>query len=222
MEANDELLKAKIIAERGAGTTAFASTKWTGLLAFRKPTLDEYLDYLGAVVSPHESNGSAAEQVLVDCLIHPNPEDKEATAKARATFKHKPRIVSAVFPALEAVACGDFEPMKLDAKTDATLILKLSQEYEWGWSGLDVTGFGRVIMSTSETAGTLVRVAFDARQRGDSDNGRKCLAAVLAMVKSHPSDVIENLLKERPALLIPLWALALECAGAGDVELGKG
>lgn len=217
---DEKELRAKLIAERGEGNTVFASTKWTGLMAFRKTTEEEYLDHLGAVVSPHESAGVSVEQTSIGCMVY--PVEKEEVAKVRRLFKAKPSIPGEIFAQIEALACGDFDELNLDKKADSALIAELDAKHEFGWGGLDIAGFGRVILATSETAGTLVRVASDARQRGDSDNGRKVRAAVLAMIKSHDVASVEALLADRPALLIPLWNVAREQAGLGTVELGKG
>lgn len=213
----ERALKQRVLAEHGEGNVVFAHTKW-GFMAFRKPSEETYLDYLGAVGAPLESTGVAAEQFAIDCMVHPVDTDKEAVAKVRRLFKALPNLASDVAHAIEGVACGEYDELVFDAARRA----ELDAKWEFGWGGLQPKGLKPIILASDEMSGILIRVANDARMNGDKDNGRKIRSAVLAMVRDPSPDEVEVYFSERPALLMPLWYRAQELAGSGMVVLGKG
>jgi hypothetical protein len=212
----DRALKERLKAELGEGNVIFASTKWTGVMAFRKPTEEQYLNYLGSLASPLESSGIAQEQFAIDCLAHPT--EDAAKGKLRRVLKAMPNLAQDLARSIEALACGDYSELDLSAEEK----LKLDKRWEFGWGGLTPTGKAPVVMATDEMAGTLTRIASDSRANGDNDNGRKIRAAVLALVRSPEQVTMEALLEERPALLMPLWYRAQELVGSGVAEVGKG
>ncbi|MGE5787460.1 MAG: hypothetical protein ACM3ZE_22895 [Myxococcales bacterium] len=208
--------KKQILAERGDGNVVFACTKWVQLMAFRKPSEDEYLDYIGSVGAPLESTGVAQEQFAMDCLVYPT--EPEAKAKVRRLLKAMPNLASDLAHSIEAMSSGDYDPLALDDAQKA----ELDAKWEFGWGGLTPSGYKPIIMATDEQSGTLVRVASDARLNGDKDNGRKIRSAVLSLVRNLPQEEVEGILGARPGLLMPLWYRAQELVGSGVAELGKG
>ncbi len=215
MEDQDKAAKARLQAELGTGNVIFASVKRFGLMAFRKPTEEQYLDYSGSIGAPMESSMVACEQFAFDCMAY--PVEPEAKAKARRLFKAMPLLASDTASAICSMSCGDYDPLDLpDDEKKA-----LDTQWEFGWGGLHPAGLAPIVMATDETSGTIARIAFDAKQNGDTDNGRKIRAAVLALTRKPDRSTMEAILGERPALLMPLWYRAQELVGAGVAEVGK-
>jgi hypothetical protein len=215
VEDQDKATKVRLKAEFGEGNVIFATVKRFGLMAFRKPTEEQYLDYSGSIGAPMESSMVACEQFAFDCMAH--PVEAEAKAKARRLFKAMPLLASNTASAICAMSCGDYDPLELtDDEKKA-----LDERWEFGWGGLKPAGLAPIVMATDQTAGTIARIAFDAQQNGDTDNGRKIRAAVLALTRSPDNTTMEGIISQRPALLRPLWYRAQELVGAGVAEVGK-
>lgn len=215
MSNTDKALKAQLRAQYGEGNVSFAATKVTGLMAFRHPGEEEYLDFIGSVGAPQESSGVAREQFVDTCRVY--PVEPAAIGKFRRALRAMPLLAGQLATVIEASAVGDFEDYKPGPEERNALDAK----YEFGWDGIVPAGHPPIILASNETSGALVRVANDARENGDRDNGRKIRAAVLAMVRECDVSSVEALLGERPALLKVLWYRAQELAGLCVIELGK-
>jgi hypothetical protein len=213
--SNDKEVKAQLLSQHGNGNVTFAVLKAIGLVAFRKPTEDEYLDLLGSVGAPQESSGIAREQFVETLRVHPT--EPSLVSKFRVAIRSNPTIVEPLARLIEASAICDID----DFKPTPERRKELDQKWEFGWFGVVPAGHSPIIIASDETSGALVRVASDAKENGDRDNGRKIRSAVLSMVRECEQSSVEALLSEWPATLKLLWYRSQEQANDCILEVGK-
>lgn len=213
MDNSEKELREKLSAAHGP--LVFATIARLGLIACKPPTEDRYLEYLTSIDASSESSGTAREQLVFDCLVHPASDEEKA--RVRRHLEAKPIIANHVAQAIEAKSCGDFD----DGKPSPERVAELDAKFEFGWEILQPVGGPEIILATDSTAGALIRGLFDAKERGEDVTGKATRQAVLSFIREPDRGTIEALLSQRPALLMPIWSRAKRLAGVGAVELGK-
>lgn len=214
MSANTRELRAKLRELHGDKIQTYDVPR-LGLVAVRGAKHEEFIEFLTAVFSPHESTGKARELLIAEALVYPTePGD---VAKVKRFLSAMPQLATDVSRGVEALSAVDFEdynPTEEEAK-------ELDKKHEFGWSCIDIKGHKRVTLATNETAGAVARSAIDSMQAGTLKSASVVQSAILAFVEDDARASLDALITEYPGLIAPLWLRCYELAGLGVAEMGK-
>ncbi len=214
VSTNTRELRAKLRAAHGDNIRTYDVPR-LGLIAIRRAKHEEFIEFLTAVFSPHESTGKARELLIAEALVHPT--EPSEVAKVRRFLSAMPQLATDVSRGVEVLSAVDFEdynPTEEEAK-------ELDKKYEFGWSCLDIKGHKRVTLATNETAGAVARSAIDSMQTGTLKSASVVQSAILAFVEDDARASLDALMTEYPGLIAPLWLRCYELAGLGVAEMGK-